>query len=38
MDAEKPSIQAVKALDGRIFATLTPGETAILNFYHAVAM
>ena len=28
-----PSIEAVKALDGRIFAMLSPEEEAILNFY-----
>lgn len=30
-----PSIEEVKALDGRIFAMLNPGEEAVLNFYRA---
>lgn len=28
-----PSIEEVKALDGRIFAMLNPDEEAVLNFY-----
>lgn len=28
-----PSIDEIKALDGRIFAMLTEGEEAVLNFY-----
>lgn len=29
----QPSIEAVKALDGRIFAMLNSDEEAVLNFY-----
>lgn len=29
----QPSIEDVKALDGRIFAMLNPDEEAVLNFY-----
>lgn len=32
-DTEQPSIEAIKALDGRIFAMLTLEEAATLNFY-----
>lgn len=31
--AELPSIEAIKALDGKIFAMLTTEEEATLNFY-----
>ncbi len=32
---DDPSIEAIKALDGKIFAMLTPEETATLDFYRA---
>ena len=33
MNNLQPSIEAIKALDGKIFAMLTPGEEVTLNFY-----
>ena len=33
MQSSFPPIDAVKALDQRIFATLTPDEMNVLNFY-----
>lgn len=35
MQTNQPSIESVKALDGRIFATLTPAENAVLDFYRS---
>ena len=35
MNTELPTIKAVKALDGRIFAMLTDDEQAVLAFYRA---
>jgi hypothetical protein len=35
MNDTTPSIDAVRALDGRIFAMLTPNEEEVLNFYRA---
>lgn len=32
-NAEQPSIEAIRALHGKIFAMLTPEEEATLNFY-----
>ncbi len=30
-----PQIAEIQALDGRVASTLSPMETAVLNFYHA---